>query len=347
MTQVDEGKELVSNGAKLLHVLKKLAEVVAKVGPKLYTSYKADKAMDNTTKDYEKVANAAQNLATRCKTKTPSLQQAPWNSDAHHTRSNRPTRPRNRAIRLRLPHRRLGRIARNHRPNLHRGQPASPPSECPNSLTPRQFKTMLQSDLVSGLEPYRTSLRKMCIRGRSVLDARRLAHDEVSRYSRNLAEASARTARGLQISSMKSKLPAGGAAGKSSSLLAGFCRAIKEADLAAAKRDLFVLFHTCCNSVMYLVAASTYPNFRVAADMSLTQFQTAVVKLKDWQVEGETKLGLAGDYDVGLDTGSDERGVFGPDWRAVLRAEKRVRLAVPYDWSDLGSSFGMRVEKFR
>lgn len=207
---------------------------------------------------------------------------------------------------------------------------------------------MLQADHVSGLEAYRTSLRKMCIRGQAVLDARRLAQGEVSRYLRNLAEVSARTARADQISSMKSKLPSGDDAGKSSSLLAGFCRAIKEADLAAAKRDLFVMFHTCCNSVMYLVAASTYPNFmRVAANMSLTHFQAAMVKLERWHVEGLTKLGAAGDYDLELDTASDERGVFGPDWRAVLRAEKRVRLAVPHDFSDLGRSFGMRAETFR
>lgn len=201
---------------------------------------------------------------------------------------------------------------------------------------------MLSKASIPGLEELRTALRKMCVRGKAVLEARRLAQEAVSRYVRNLADRTGREARGREIEAMASQFESESVASKA---LKAYMVSILENDLVAAKRDLFVLFHTCCNSLVYRCAAPAYPGLKeVSASMSLTGFQRALSDLAQWGAK--QGLSIPGPKRI-ITTTTAHEDAFGPGWKEVLQTEKQIWLSMPSHLKIFERSYRLRVKNFK
>ena len=223
-------------------------------------------------------------------------------------------------------------------------------------LTFVEFAQSLGNAVIKGMAEFRTALRQMYIRGQAVLETRRVTQDETHKYLRNVAETTARQKRGEDIKAMKLPHNEDGILTRQAIeqriIQAEFCRDILEGDLAQTKRDLFVLFHTLCNSCIYHCAASSYPDHilaRMSSAMEVTKLQGALSSLLDWSSTAQQNMGPRQMDNLKVTT-KNHAAAFPVDWKAVVRADRKLRLSVPYGFGDrvlLDKSYCLRVHDFR
>lgn len=202
---------------------------------------------------------------------------------------------------------------------------------------------MLRPDIVSGLTEYRMALRKMCVQGQTLLEARRLCQAATLQYLRNYAESSARLARGNAI---KQLLADDSRSPTDKGLSMDLYKVQLQEILRERKRQMLLTIHTCCLSLAYLTVSPWRSPFTQAVDvdMDVIAFTSALSNLKVRRNFKESDMGHHQDVSVTYSTddlGSEK--AFGDLWKPVLLDQRRIEFILPSNSKDLTEFWKLRL----
>lgn len=217
----------------------------------------------------------------------------------------------------------------------------------------------LQGDKVDGMSEFRTALRKLCVRGETLLEARARAQTAAIVFNRAFGEAVKREARKAEIERMAKSLKAvpfkispvqaiTDLTVRYESATAGL-RALCEDKLAHLRRVALVSIYSYMADIMYEQCLSSFPA-QVDLSSSMTNIAWAEVQRELLQVisaQQKSRSAPQATPTLIISTERNEDRNFNPQWRDELRDTGRLVCHVPENTLETKPFYRMRADDIK
>lgn len=217
-----------------------------------------------------------------------------------------------------------------------------------------ETQRQLGADTVDGLSEYRVALRKLCVTGQTVLQARRLAEDREVEYQRTCVEAAVLKARQERINQSQvalKEMPVSNWVERAPERFSLFKEGDEQVRLHLAERlertrnSALIKLYDYCVAIMYDGCLARFPSVEFHNNMSLSDMRAAQSAIG--QAVTEARLGSESKGPtIVLDSDNDPAN-FGAGWQARLLDSRRLSFRV--DLSKLSNQhfFHVRLESIK
>ena len=197
------------------------------------------------------------------------------------------------------------------------------------------------SNVISGSSNFRSAMRKVVIRGQTVLEAQRHLYEASNIYYRGLRETQIRIKRCAEIGEIAESYEVEDNAHQS--MISHL-----QLDLLNIKRDIFLQLHSCLLSLAYLSTSAELADIEASPDLTLHAFSKCVVEFRKRWTEAMEPIRdlqrIPRDIVIGTDDSKNLGTVFPVNWASIFQNEQRIDFKIPHTIPKLKGYYQVRIE---